>query len=303
MHKQRGVALAFVAIMGAMFAAMPADAKRRDCVALVGGADQLLAAARSETDAGARRKLAILFADCLDDPDPDIRDGAAFTGLSAMLRGGDLDDQAKRELLARLGRLLTGPADKRGFRRPFAALALSEVARADLVSRYLSDDEWSRLVAISAGYLAGIEDYRGFDDRDGWRHGVAHGADLMMQISRNPRLTNGEAGAVLDAIGAQVAPSAHAYTFGEPARLARPVLFLAINPNVAPLDWSGFVARLADPKPLGGWDEAFKSSDQLARLHNVKAFLTTLYIDASLSESERLKPVADLALKALRELP
>ena len=30
-----------------------------------------------------------------------------------------------------------------------------------------------------------VRDYRGFDAKQGWRHGVAHGADLLLQLSRN----------------------------------------------------------------------------------------------------------------------
>ncbi len=69
----------------------------------------------------------------LADPDLVVRDDFAFTLWSEGLRGRHLTGTQMRHALAGLTAIAGGPDDAGGFRRPFAALALSEVARADRV--------------------------------------------------------------------------------------------------------------------------------------------------------------------------
>ena len=68
------------------------------------------------------------LAACLGDPDPAVRDDFAFTLWSEGLRGRHLADGQMRHVLARLSAIIAGPEDAAGFQKPFAALALSEVA-------------------------------------------------------------------------------------------------------------------------------------------------------------------------------
>jgi hypothetical protein len=250
-----------------------------------------------------RGKLASALVDCLDDPDPAVRDGFAFAGLSSMLRLDALDAKQKRALMLSLYAALDAPADEAGLRQPFAALALSEVARADRVAAFLTDKERAQMIARSADYLASVSDYRGFDDEEGWRHGVAHGADWLMQLALNPKLDRAGLERIVAAVGKQAGPSGHAYIFGESERLARPVLFAARRPEFSGFDWQAFAAALVDPAPMKAWDEAFASETALARLHNLKAFFSTLYIATATTDDPSLSPLKDASLEALKRLP
>jgi hypothetical protein len=51
-----------------------------------------------------------------------------------------------------------------------------------------------------------VRDYRGFDTAEGWRHGVAHGADLALQLVLNPAVDKPQIERLLAAVGRQVAP-------------------------------------------------------------------------------------------------
>ena len=74
--------------------------------------------------------LALSLTDCLENPQPALRDDYAFTTLAALLRSGEVDPSTLRALKADLlARLSDANADMNGFRGPFAALALAEVAR------------------------------------------------------------------------------------------------------------------------------------------------------------------------------
>jgi hypothetical protein len=291
--------LVLAAIARPVAAACPPDGWPRERLV------ELKAAQWKLDDAARRNALARSLADCLSDRDPLLRDGIAFEALSAWMRGSALEAATMRALLETLQPLLLeGRPDPDGFARPFAALTLSEIARADRVAPFLSTAERDALVAAAAGYESNVRDYRGFDDRDGWRHGVAHGADLLLQLALNPGTGEAHHRRMLAAIASQVSPDGgHAYVFGEPERLARPVLFIARRGTVDGASWVAWMRSVAGPGPFGEWSRAVESRAGLARRHNVAAFVLALY--ASLRESsdgaakELLLPPVIEALHAL----
>jgi hypothetical protein len=238
------------------------------------------------TDAN-RAALALL--PCLDDPDPKVRDALAYEALATWMRGKQISAATAREALQRLNARLKAP-DASGFGRPFAALVLAEVARMDRVDAYLTSSEYSAFVASASEYLQTVRDYRGFDEREGWRHGVAHGADLLMQLALNPRLTKPDADAMLAAIAQQVAPSTpHAYIYGESERLARPVLFIAQRALHSNAEWSAWLAKIISPAPLAQWSDAYTSQRGLAKRHNTHTFLNALHTTLTVNGDERAK--------------
>jgi len=255
--------------------------------------------------AGPRDALARGLLDCLADPRPELRDEIAFEALAAWMRGGALSIETLQALRRELSARLVAP-DPQGFGRPFAALALAEVARVDRIKPYLTADERGQLVDTATVYLRGVSDYRGFDAAQGWRHGVAHGADLLLQLGLNPALSPNQLDAIVQAVASQVAPAGeHFYVYGEPERLARPIVYIAKR-AAGPGDtayWERWLATLAAPAPLPSWDAAFKSQAGLARRHNTQAFMQVLYVtvresgDATLQQ--RLLPGLVAALKAL----
>ena len=231
---------------------------------------------------GARRNAtALSLADCLDSADPAIRDGVAFEGLSGWLRGKQLDSATVVALETRLRRSLTEPPDANGFRRPFAALVLSEVARADRISPVFTPGQLDDLVTSAETYMRSIDDYRGFRDGEGWRHAVAHGSDLVLQLGVNPRVDAGQARRLIDALATQVTPaSGHAYIHGEPDRLARAIYFIHRRAVLPDSIWTGWLATATAPAPLPTWRAAFESEKGLARRHDALAFLYSLHFAA-----------------------
>lgn len=248
-------------------------------------------------------QTAIELAACLAAPDPFLRDRIGYEGLTATLRAGEVSPETRRDLIAALATALS-QKDTAGFHASFAALALSELARTDRVEAFLSTEERTDLAAMAAAYLEGVRDYRAFSDTEGWRHGVAHGADFAMQLSLNPNLDTRSLLTMRDAITAQISQqSEHAFTHGEPERLARPILLMAMRGKIEPENWSAWFSELAEPAPLDNWNQAFSSEAALVRLHNVKTFAQSLYINASLSENPNLEPISDGSLELLKALP
>lgn len=252
-------------------------------------------------DTGRRDALALQLVDCLADPDPELRDGIAYEGLTAWLRGDQLTPAARTRLLARLYALLDGE-DPQGFARPFAALALAEVARTDRVRPWLDEGQRDAMVTRAADYLAAVRDYRGYDPREGWRHGVAHGADWLMQLALNEKLSRAQAERMLAAIARQVVPeSPHAYVFGEPARLARPVLFIARRGVLDEADWQAWFATLQ--QRLGGGAQAYRDPAWLARKHDLTAFSDSLYVQADQSADARVQGLKTALMAAAKAPP
>lgn len=114
------------------------------------------------------RQMASALVDCLAHPDPRVRDGIAYEGLTALLRAGTMLKGDIRAVQDQLLSMITAN-EPNGFSAPFAALVLSEVARTDRVDPYLTKAERSRLVQAAATYVTGISDYCGFSNTDGWR--------------------------------------------------------------------------------------------------------------------------------------
>ena len=238
---------------------------------------------------------------CLASPDPELRDQFAYTRLAELLREQRPATEQLEFLAAQLDQLLQQP-DPVGVAQPFSILVLAEIARTDRIEAWMNPEQRQELVDKAGLYLETVSDYRGFDPQVGWRHGVAHGADLAMQLTVNPELSRAQQLRLLRAIARQVAP-AHAYRFGEPARLARPVLFIARRNELEQEDWEAWFEEVTDPAPLSSWNAAWQDADGLARRHNLRAFALEIYLNATLSEKsgiQALEPHALAVLQALR---
>lgn len=251
-------------------------------------------------DASMRDKLALGLTACTGEPDPAIRDGVAYEALAGWMRGGLLSSGTVDAIGTELLGQLAAPEDPEGFRKPFAALILSEVARTDRIEPSFTAARREELVQAASDYLSGVRDYRGFSETEGWRHGVAHGADLALQLVLNPNIEAGQVQRLLDAVASQVAPSGeHFYIYGEPGRLARPVFYAFRRGDISQETWRVWFDRLADPAPMDSWSESWSSQAGLAKRHNTTAFLRAIYVAADTSEEARAAELTQLALGAM----
>lgn len=294
----RSALIAVVMLAGCATAQAPAAAQ---CLPAAGFSRADLEALKAAEwwlpDEARRDALARGLAGCVGDPDPAVRDGLAFEGLTHWLRGRQISNETKLWLADDLERRLTAP-EGAGFERPFAALVLSEVARADRVEAYLTPARRTQMVDASIAYFVGIRDYRGFDNEDGWRHGVAHGSDVLLQLALNPALGKPELTRLRDAVATQIAPEDHVYEATEVERLVRPIIFIAQRGEFTPEEWQ---AWLVASTAVG--NGAFTTERGLARRHNMMAFLSVLYMQADLSANEADNALLPGVIAALQALP
>lgn len=245
------------------------------------------------------------LADCLGSRDPAIRDGFAYETIAKSLRQRPPDSDGLRQLAARLtGNLAPGKPGDDGFLAPFSVLVLAEIARVDRINPFMSAEERSALARAGTEYLVNLRDYRGFDPKDGWRHGVAHAADLLMQLSLNARLTSDDARAIAAAIASQVSPeTSHFYVFGEPGRLARPIMFLSSSGLLTEGEWREWFAALEASRGNPKWQSPYASTGGLARIHNTRQFASAIYVMASNSKDPASAIMAEASLGVLKSLP
>ena len=274
-----------------------------NCQTGVGVKADLTSGVESVTEADLQ-SFAINLLPCVGDPNPDIRDGVVYESLSYLLRNEKLSKSTKIELFNGLIGMLEDVEDEDGFLKPFAALNLSEVARADRIEAYLSAEQRQKLVETTAQYMTNISDYRGFDDHAGWRHAVAHTADIALQLTLNENISQQQLAKLRASIAHQISPqNGHVYIHGESERLARPILFMARRGVFLHEGWDNWFASIGEPAPFENWNAVYKSEAGLAKLHNTKAFVNAIYINASLSQSENVKALETGALNVLMKLP
>ncbi len=239
-------------------------------------------------EAQARNALARELVDCLGHPDPYWRDGIAYEALAGWIRAGRLEPKTLLDLHVRLsGALAAGAADRSGFRKSFSALVLASLVEADRDRAFLGDGAVGTLVGVATAWFESIRDYRGFDARTGWRHAIAHGADLLAQLAVHPRTTGDDIDRIIGALETQVAPSSgHFYVHGEPERLALPLLYIAGRNLYTTAQWQDWFAGIAAVPDDGN---LFGSAPALARRHNLQALLLVLYVNASESKDPALR--------------
>ncbi|HEY2345961.1 MAG TPA: DUF2785 domain-containing protein [Xanthomonadaceae bacterium] len=282
-------------LMAPAFAACPPEGQTADSL------KQLKALKFQTSDANDQKKLAMGLLDCLGDPDPVMRDDIAYEALTAWMRAGAFDADTLRAMRDALYAQLDGD-DPQGFRKPYAALVLSEVARTDRLKPWMTAEERAAMVEKAAGFLEGLNDYRAFDDKEGWRHGVAHGSDWLMQLALNTTLERAQTDRILAAVAVQVVPdAAPAYAAGEPGRLARPVIYIAQRGIYTQKDWDGWFGKLV-PR-IGDPALAYNDSHWLARRHDLMAFLMSLYIEADQSDDPNIHFLKPSIVETVKKVP
>ena len=253
--------------------------------------------------AAERQQLALSLLDCLSAADPALRDGVAFEAWSRWTRAGLLEPATLATALARLQDALD-PArgDDAGFAQPFSALVLAEIARSDRLQPWLEPEQRAALVEAAAAYVESVRDYRGFIAGEGWRHGVAHGSDWLLQLALNPALDRKQADRLLEGVSSQVVPPVtHAYVFGEPGRLARPVLAIAHRGLLTPAEWETWLSAFA-PR-LGAEEKRYLDEAWLAKRHDLLAFLTALYLEADRSDDPQVQALEPAIVAGLKTVP
>lgn len=250
-----------------------------------------------------RDELALVMLNCIGHPDPKIRDETVYEAYQTWLRNSQLSQETRLYLFSSLiNKITMHEYDDDGYESAFAALILAEVVRVDRIAPYLQQAQRQLAVTTVAQALRASQDFRGFDDKTGWRHLIAHLADVHMQLALNEQVSAPQLQTLLNAILTKVAPTQHFYHYGEPQRLAMPVLYMAYKGIIDKRALYDFIEQIAKPKDMDNWQFAYKSNDGLAQLHNTRAFLYAMFVLAQESKSDNIRALLPSLSKALHAI-
>ncbi len=252
-----------------------------------------IAAQKYAPPAGADvRALALELADTTASIDPELRDELGFE-ISArwILRPGLTDDATARELvlrhLAHVHEGLGRSNDDSLFRRSFSALHLSRLVQRDLARPFLDPATRSELVRDACRVLHEERDRRGWVESKGWGHAIAHNADLLAALAREPGLGAEEQRSMLGALEAGLAGQ---NVCGENDRLAAVLRALVARPDFVEPDFERWlVERAREAREVWQrqpFDPAFfRRAENAGAL--VQSVLLDILLDDHASEGER----------------
>jgi Protein of unknown function (DUF2785) len=145
----------------------------------------------------------------LSSSDAELRDEFGFSILGNWIYVRHLyTPERLRRMISSLKANLTVGLGETGtdtvFGRSFNALILSVIADYDLEHSFLTSEELSELLKNTLEYFHLEQDWRGFVNGRGWAHSVAHTADVLANLARNPNVDAAGLEQILHAIAAKL---------------------------------------------------------------------------------------------------
>ncbi|MCO4798236.1 MAG: DUF2785 domain-containing protein [Colwelliaceae bacterium] len=285
--------------------AINADAIVAKCKSSSWNKEKLLALKKQDfviEDNEIKQEVAKILLHCLASSDPIIRDQIAFTGLSKWFRDNSFNAEFYNEAFTLLVNVIEADVlDNNDVYKSFSALTLAEIVRVDRKNPFLNNYQHERVVKVATEFLHSIDDYRGYDEVIGWRHSVAHSADLMLQLALNPAIEKNQLDKILSVLSKQiVAKNDHFYIYGEAKRIAMPIVYIFLNEGYQIEDWNLWINKLVSPLPFAKWGDVFESQQGLSKRHNTQNFLYAFYALIKSSKNEKLKSMVPALEQAIR---
>lgn len=241
----------------------------------------------------------------LGSPDPEMRDAFAYEIPADWIHRQHLfsPDDLRTLMRAWMGSLRKRIGERGTdsvLLRSFSALDLSLIAASDVEAPFLGPEEFEELLEAALAYLSDEKDVRGYVPGKGWHHSVAHTADWLKFIARNPQLAPAEQVRVLNAIADKLfAPETGVLTHGEDEGLARVVLSLVRRPEYDAQAFEAWLGRFtAEAKPL--WQTPVLDVARFEAVQNGKNLLKSLTVDLSQPGAAATQSTRDARAQVLR---
>ena len=246
--------------------------------------------------------LMLELGELLGSPDPRQRDDFAYgIGVQWIVRQGLFDAQQLQELALRwranLRRGLGEVGTDSVLLRSFSALSLASIAARDVAVPVFSVEQRRALLADALVHLREERDLRDHDATLGWIHAIAHTADLLKFLARNPASDGADLEAMLEGIAARLAaPVSGAFRMGEDERLARALAAIVLREQAPEAAFTAFLQTLRQ-SVAAARQEPFEPR-VFAAEQNILHCLRALY--SLLAATEGLPPHAQWVRDALR---
>ena len=174
--------------------------------------------------------------------DPAQRDEIAYLAMVHRV-GSGAEDTDLVALGDEMARRLKDPEIQA---RTFAALILGEVVERDMATGHATAEAVLRWRDAFTAWYPAEEDLRGWDERLGWLHAVAHGADALAVFGRSPRLGRDDLRGLLDvARDRLLAPTGYLFRDQEDDRLGYALALVLARPELDSGDSVGWLRQVS----------------------------------------------------------
>ncbi|MBI5932624.1 MAG: DUF2785 domain-containing protein [Chloroflexi bacterium] len=210
--------------------------------------------------------------------DPELRDDIAYVTYANWLKQGQYPlDQIRVHVTRLFGNLQHGLGERESdsvFLRSFSALFLAEITHNNNKKPQFEPHETAELLNHALAYLAAERDPRGFVPVKGWAHALAHTADWLMVLAKNPHLDAASLLRILEGISTKLKNSTDwVYLHGEDDRLSNAVLSVFKRGLVPAEQVKAWLAALS-----ADWQGAWMDEARTRAFFNVRNFLRAVHL-------------------------
>jgi len=159
------------------------------------------------------------------------------------------------------------------FTRAFSSLYICHIMDLDGKHDFLSQDQY--LLALNKGihYMNQEVDRRGYVSGNGWAHAVAHGADMICALVRNPKFSLEFANDVLGCLASHVT-SSDRFMYAEEVRLAK-IIPALLEKGLCKSEFKNWIESMLPQVKVTSYTDEHHS--YVCILFNIASFLRVTY--------------------------
>lgn len=220
----------------------------------------------------------------IGNPDSYLRDKLIYQSFGKMIFSNQLNPeeiQSLLEMVLQEDYLFYGIGESGTdsvFTRSFSALVIAAVIEYDIEKQVVDPDLVLYTVDGVIRYMVEEKDARGFINRNGWAHAIAHGADAMDALAKHPLLKKEDINRILHAVQHSLLRQVD-YLDEEEERLATIIASLIKYQDTEPIVrlWIEEMTGMVETQ----MDENKGSIDAYHVKRTVKNFLKSVYVNLS----------------------
>ncbi|WP_105114186.1 DUF2785 domain-containing protein [Streptococcus suis] len=206
-------------------------------------------------------------------PDSDIRDKLVYATFCHILLNGLITREQAQELLQRSQDTKPFSLEASTLKRSFTCLLYCLLLSVDndsesIYHAFLNDEDRELLFQQALDYLAIENDWSGYDEKLGWIHTVAHGADFLLAASCHDQFPAEKSKEVWQTIVTCLTRQSKVFSAGEEIRLAQIPVYLLLNEKVTSQELTEWISKLDFPN---------QEPVDYFRWLNLQHFLSSLY--------------------------
>ncbi|HEM6120283.1 TPA: DUF2785 domain-containing protein [Streptococcus suis] len=206
-------------------------------------------------------------------PDPTIRDELVYASFCHIFLDGLITREQAQSLLQFFQETNPLSLESSTLKRSFTCLLYCLLLSVDndsesIYHAFLNKEDRELLFQQALDYLTIENDWSGYDEKLGWIHTAAHGADFLLAASCHDQFPDEKSKAVWQTIVTCLTKQSKVFSAGEEIRLAQIPVYLLLNEKVSSQELTEWISKLDFPN---------QEPVDYFRWLNLQHFLSSLY--------------------------